>query len=51
MPAQHADPLANEVPETRFGTWFQGTYVWRHYVVHETLAAHTLVCIAARRPL
>jgi SAM-dependent methyltransferase len=30
--------FASEVPETRFGTWFQGTAIWRRYVVDETLA-------------
>ncbi|MBM4382998.1 MAG: class I SAM-dependent methyltransferase [Deltaproteobacteria bacterium] len=38
MSAQPTAMLANEVPETRFGTWFQGTEIWRRYVVAETLA-------------
>ena len=41
MPAQPTAPLGNEVPETRFGTWFQGTQIWRRYVVEETLAVLT----------
>lgn len=39
MSAPPAAGFAREVPETRFGVWFQGTRIWRRYVVVETLAA------------
>jgi hypothetical protein len=32
MPPLPAAPLQAEVPETRFGTWFQGTEIWRRVV-------------------
>lgn len=33
-----AAPLAHDVPETRFGVWFQGTRIWRDYVLRDALA-------------
>ena len=38
MPAPPTGTFAREVPETRFGKWFQGTDIWRRYVVLDTLA-------------
>ena len=32
-----ADSAGRDVSETRFGVWFQGTSIWRRYVVHDTL--------------
>jgi hypothetical protein len=33
MPPLPAAPLQAEVPDTRFGTWFQGTEIWRRPLV------------------
>ena len=37
MPASLARELATDVPETRFGVWFQGTRVWRDFVLRVAL--------------
>jgi SAM-dependent methyltransferase len=38
MHSLDAAPLAHDVTETRFGVWFQGTRVWRDYVLRDALA-------------
>jgi SAM-dependent methyltransferase len=35
--AAREDSDLREVPDTRFGIWFQGTQIWRRYVVLDTL--------------
>jgi SAM-dependent methyltransferase len=39
MFARRAALLAPDVPETRFGVWFQGTRIWRDYVLRDALGA------------
>ena len=36
MAARSSAP-AHDVPETRFGVWFQGTRIWRDYVLRDAL--------------
>ncbi|HEY8121636.1 MAG TPA: class I SAM-dependent methyltransferase [Myxococcota bacterium] len=36
-PSPLSEGEERDVPETRFGVWFQGTALWRRYVLHDTL--------------